>query len=117
MDADANANANANANDNANANADDAGSTIALPERCSGELKRKEYVLSGAPYISAYFILIFKYVRLSSFDIRNLVNVTIGHILHRHAVVLDFGVWIISVYIFVLSNCTNQKRHATRFID
>ena len=41
MDADANANANANANvnANANANADAGGSTIALRERCSGELK------------------------------------------------------------------------------
>ena len=37
MDADANADANANAN--ANANADAGGSTIALRELCSGELK------------------------------------------------------------------------------
>ena len=41
MDADANANANANtnANANANANADAVGSSIALREHCSGELK------------------------------------------------------------------------------
>ena len=39
MDADANANADANVN--ANANADAGGSTIALHELCSGELKRK----------------------------------------------------------------------------
>ena len=38
MDADANAKANVNAN--ANANADTGSSTIALRERCSGELKR-----------------------------------------------------------------------------
>ena len=36
---DADANANANANDNANADA--GGSTIALPERCSGELIKR----------------------------------------------------------------------------
>ena len=46
MDADANANANANANSNANvnANADAGGSTVALRELCSGELKiHKKY--------------------------------------------------------------------------
>ena len=35
---DADANANANANANTNANADARGSTIALPEHCSGQL-------------------------------------------------------------------------------
>ena len=40
MDADANANANANAT----ANADAGGSTIALPERCSGELKMENII-------------------------------------------------------------------------
>ena len=38
--ANANADANANGNANANANADTGGSTIALHELCSGELKR-----------------------------------------------------------------------------
>ena len=37
---DTDANANTKVNANANANADAWGSTIALPERCSGELKK-----------------------------------------------------------------------------
>ena len=46
MDANANANANVNvnANANANANADAGGSTIALREHCSGELKTYQWL-------------------------------------------------------------------------
>ena len=49
MDADASANANANAN--ANADADARGSTIALPERCSGELMSRYPVYNKAIHV------------------------------------------------------------------
>ena len=47
MDADANANANANTNTNTYANSDARGSTTALRERCSGELKWNYLELNG----------------------------------------------------------------------
>ena len=55
MDADANANANVNAN--ANANADAGGSTIALRERSSGELKTILSCLGNHEFVQIFWHL------------------------------------------------------------